>query len=104
MTTVAEKTPPVSQLSEDEELLRSTVRSFATGEIAPRVREMEEQGVISRELIDQLFDLGIMAIEIPDRFGGTGGHFFLSVITVEELSRIDPSVAVLVDVQNTLVI
>jgi alkylation response protein AidB-like acyl-CoA dehydrogenase len=65
---------------------------------------MEEQGVIPRELIDQLFDLGIMAIEIPDRFGGTGGHFFLSVITVEELSRIDPSVAVLVDVQNTLVI
>ena len=104
MTTVVEKTPPVSQLSEDEELLRSTVRSFATVEIAPRVREMEEQGVIPRELIDQLFDLGIMAIEIPDRFGGTGGHFFLSVITVEELSRIDPSVAVLVDVQNTLVI
>lgn len=104
MTTVVEGTPPVSQLSEDEELLRSNIRAFATAEIAPRVRDMEEQEVIPRELIDQLFDIGVMAIEIPDHFGGTGGHFFLSVITVEELSRIDPSVAVLVDVQNTLVI
>jgi len=104
MTTVVAGTPPVSQLSEDEELLRTNIRSFAVVEIAPRVRDMEEQGVIPRELIDQLFDIGAMAIEIPDRFGGSGGHFFHSVITVEELSRIDPSVAVLVDVQNTLVI
>ena len=95
--------PAVNQLSEDEELLRLSVRSFAVKEIAPQVRAMEERGVIPRALIDQLFELGIMAIEIPESHGGAGGHFFLSVIAVEELARVDPSVAVLVDVQNTLV-
>ena len=104
MTRLVEGAPAVSQLSEDEELLRSNVRSFAVGEVAPRVQEMEERGAIPRALIDQLFELGIMAIEIPESHGGAGGHFFLSVIAVEELSRVDPSVAVLVDVQNTLVI
>ena len=103
MTGLTEVAPAVSQLSEDEELFRSTVRSFATGEVAPLVREMEERGAIPRALIDQLFELGIMAIEIPESHGGAGGHFFLSVIAVEELARVDPSVAVLVDVQNTLV-
>ena len=103
MTGIAEATPAVSQLSEDEELLRSNVRSFAAVEIGPHVREMEEQGGIPRSLIDQLFDLGVMSIEIPETYGGAGGHFFLSVIAVEELSRVDPSVAVVVDVQNTLV-
>ena len=103
MTSLAEVVPAVSQLSADEELLRSNVRSFAAVEVAPHVRAMEEQGAIPRSLIDQLFDLGIMAIEIPESHGGAGGHFFLSVIAVEELSRVDPSVAVLVDVQNTLV-
>ena len=103
MTGIAEATPAVSQLSEDEELLRSNVRSFAAVEIGPHVREMEEQRAIPRSLIDQLFDLGVMSIEIPETYGGAGGHFFLSVIAVEELSRVDPSVAVVVDVQNTLV-
>ena len=103
MTSFEERAPAVSQLSEDEELLRSNVRSFAAGEIAPLVRDMDSQGAIPRGLIDQLFDLGVMAIEIPETYGGAGGHFFLSVIAVEELSKVDPSVAVLVDVQNTLV-
>ena len=103
MTRLAEVAPAASQLSEEEELLRSNVRSFAAGEVAPQVREMEERGVIPRALIDQLFELGIMAIEIPESHGGAGGHFFLSVIAVEELARVDPSAAVLVDVQNTLV-
>jgi alkylation response protein AidB-like acyl-CoA dehydrogenase len=103
MTKLAEVAPAVSQLSEDEELLRSNVRSFAVREVAPQVREMEERGAIPRALIDQLFELGIMAIEIPESHGGAGGHFFLSVIAVEELARVDPSVAILVDVQNTLV-
>ena len=103
MTRLAEVAPAASQPSEEEELLRSNVRSFAAGEVAPQVREMEERGVIPRALIDQLFELGIMAIEIPESHGGAGGHFFLSVIAVEELARVDPSVAVLVDVQNTLV-
>ena len=103
MLRLTEVAPAVSQLSDDEELFRSTVRAFATSEVAPLVREMEERGAIPRALIDQLFELGIMAIEIPESHGGAGGYFFLSVIAVEELARIDPSVAVLVDVQNTLV-
>ena len=104
MLEVTQATPPLSQLAEDEELLQSSVRAFAESEIAPHVREMDERGELPRSLIDRLFDLGVMAVEIPESFGGSGGHFFLSVIAVEELSRIDPSVAVLVDVQNTLVI
>ena len=104
MPDVLEHSSPLTQLSEDEQLLRASVRAFAQAEIAPLVREMDEAAAIPRALIDQLFELGVMAIEIPEAFGGAGGHFFLSVIAVEELSRIDPSVAVLVDVQNTLVI
>jgi alkylation response protein AidB-like acyl-CoA dehydrogenase len=94
----------LTQLSEDEQLLRATVRAFAETEIAPHVGEMDAQAVIPRALIDQLFDLGVMAIEVPEAYGGAGANFFLSVIAIEELSRVDPSVAVLVDVQNTLVI
>ena len=104
MTEVAELPPPLSRLSEDEQLLRANVRAFAEAEIAPLVREMDEQAAIPQALIDQLFDLGVMAIEIPESYGGAGAHFFLSLIAVEELSRVDPSVAVLVEVQNTLVI
>ncbi len=104
MTDVLEHAPPLTQLSEEERLLRANVRAFARAEIAPLVREMDEAAAIPRALIDQLFDLGVMAIEIPETFGGAGAHFFLSVIAIEELSRVDPSVAVLVDVQNTLVI
>ena len=104
MTDVLEHSPALTQLSEEEQLLRDSVRAFAQSEIAPQVREMEERGAIPRTLIDQLFDLGVMAIEIPETFGGADAPFFLSVIAVEELSRVDPSVGVLVDVQNTLVI
>ena len=104
MTDLLTPAPSLTQRSEEERLFRASVRNFAETEIAPRVRDMEEQGAIPRALVDQLFDLGVMAIEIPETFGGAGGTFFLSVIAVEELSRVDPSVAVLVDVQNTLVV
>ncbi len=104
MPEVTHTTPPLSQLAEDEKLLQSSVRAFAEAEIRPLVRKMDEKGELPRSLIAKLFDLGVMAIEIPESDGGSGGHFFLSVIAVEELSRVDPSVAVLVDVQNTLVI
>ena len=97
-------TPPLTRLSEDEALLRDAVRAFAAAEVAPLVREMDEQQHIPRALIDKLVDLGVMAVEIPEQYGGAGGHFFLSVIAVEELARVDPSVALVVDVQNTLVI
>ena len=95
---------PLTRLSEDEALLRDNVRAFAAAEVAPLVREMDEQQHIPRALIDKLVDLGVMAVEIPEQYGGAGGHFFLSVIAVEELARVDPSVALVVDVQNTLVI
>ena len=97
-------TPPLTRLSEDEALLRDAVRAFAAAEVAPLVREMDEEQHIPRALIDKLVDLGVMAVEIPEQYGGAGGHFFLSVIAVEELARVDPSVALVVDVQNTLVI
>jgi alkylation response protein AidB-like acyl-CoA dehydrogenase len=96
--------PPLSSLSEDERLLRDSVREFAEAQVRPLVREMDEQAKIPRALLDQLFDLGIMGIEIPETYGGAGGTFFHAVLAVEELSRVDPSIGVLVDVQNTLVI
>ena len=104
MLDVAGATPPLTRLSEEEQLFRSSVRVFAEAEIAPRVREMDEASVMHRVLIDQLFDLGVMGIEVPEAHGGGGGSFMLSVLAGEELSRVDPAVAVVVDVQNTLVI
>ena len=99
-----EAVQPLTQLSEDEQSLRANVRAFAEAEVRPLVREMDEQAKIPQQLIDQLFGLGVMAIEIPEAFGGSGAQFFHSVLAVEELSRVDPSIGVLVDVQNTLVI
>ena len=104
MSEVVDRPLPPSALSADERLLRASVREFAETEVAPLVRRMDEQAEIPRALIDKLFELGVMAIEIPEAWGGAGGYFFLSVIVVEELSKVDPSVALLVDVQNTLVI
>ena len=104
MPEVADRLPPLTVLSDDEQLLRASVREFAATEVAPLVRQMDEQAEIPRALIDKLFDLGVMGIEIPETLGGAGGHFFLSVLVVEELSKVDPSVALLVDVQNMLVI
>ena len=100
----AEHAPPLTVLAEDETILRDTVREFAEAQVRPLVREMDEHAKIPRALVDQLFDLGVMGIEIPENYGGSGGTFFHAVLAVEELSRVDPSVGVLVDVQNTLVI
>ena len=96
--------PPLTVLTEDEHLLRQSVREFAESYVRPLVREMDEQAEFPKTLIDELFKLGVMAVEIPEVHGGAGGTFFHSVVVVEELSRVDPSVAVMVDVQNTLVI
>ena len=103
MTQVRE-TSALTRLSDDEKLFRDSVYEFADREVRPRVREMDEQAKIPRQLIDRLFDLGVMAIEVPDAHGGAGASFFHAVLAVEALSRVDPSVGVLVDVQNTLVI
>jgi alkylation response protein AidB-like acyl-CoA dehydrogenase len=100
----AEIVPPLTQLSEDELILRDSVREFAEARVRPLVREMDEQAKIPKSLVEALFDLGVMGIEIPEAHGGAGARFFHAVIAVEELSRVDPSIGVLVDVQNTLVI
>ena len=96
--------PALTDLSEDERILRDSIREFAEGQIRPLVREMDEHAKIPKDLVTKLFDLGVMGIEIPESHGGAGGTFFHSVLAVEELSRVDPSIGVLVDVQNTLVI
>jgi alkylation response protein AidB-like acyl-CoA dehydrogenase len=97
-------TPALTRLAEDELIFRDSVYEFADREIRPLVRTMDEQAKIPRELIDKLFALGVMGIEIPETFGGSGASFFHAVLAVEALSRVDPSIGVLVDVQNTLVI
>ncbi len=101
---ILEHAQPLTVLAEDERIFRDSVRQFAEAQVRPLVREMDEHAKIPRALVDKLFDLGVMGIEIPETFGGTGASFFHSVLAVEELSRVDPSVGVLVDVQNTLVI
>jgi alkylation response protein AidB-like acyl-CoA dehydrogenase len=95
---------PLTLLAEDEQLFRDTVLDFARQEVGPLVREMDEQAHIPRALLDRLFELGVMGIEIPERYGGSGATFFHAVLGVEALARVDASVSVLVDVQNTLVI
>ena len=94
---------PLTTLSEDEQMFRASVREFAEGELRPRVEEMDEKGKLDPALIKQCFDLGLMGIETPEEFGGAGSSFFTAILAVEELSRVDASVGVLVDVQNTLV-
>jgi butyryl-CoA dehydrogenase/short/branched chain acyl-CoA dehydrogenase len=91
-------------LTEDEQLFRDSVRQFANESLRPKVKEMDEKGVFDHSLIDQFFQLGLMGIEIPEQYGGAAGTFFEAILAVEELSRIDPSAGVIVDVQNTLVI
>jgi alkylation response protein AidB-like acyl-CoA dehydrogenase len=96
--------PALTRLAEDEEIFRDSVYEFADKEIRPLAREMDEHAKFSPDLIKKLFDLGVMSVEVPESYGGAGGTFFHSVLAVESLSRVDPSVGVLVDVQNTLVI
>ncbi len=95
--------PALTSLSDVEQMFREAVRDFATSEVAPLVSQMDHKQEIEPDLIPQLFELGLMGIEIPEEFGGAGSNFFTSVLVVEELSKTDPSVATLVDVQNTLV-
>src|SRR6267143_1672655 len=95
---------PLTQLSQDETLFRDSVYEFADREIRPLVREMDEHAKIPAHLLPRLFELGVMGIEVPETYGGAGATFFHSVLAVEALSRVDPSIGVLVDVQNTLVI
>jgi alkylation response protein AidB-like acyl-CoA dehydrogenase len=101
--TTATTAPPLTQLSEEEELFRATVREFAETEVRPHVHEMDEAGAFRPELIRQFFELGLMGIEVPEQYGGAGGSIFLAVLAIEELARVDASAAIYVDVHNTLV-
>jgi butyryl-CoA dehydrogenase/short/branched chain acyl-CoA dehydrogenase len=93
---------PLTALSEEERFFQSTVRKFAREQIRPYVREMDEAGLFRKDIIRQFFEMGLMSIEIPEEYGGQGGTFFQSVLAVEELSAVDPSAGVIVDVQNTI--
>jgi alkylation response protein AidB-like acyl-CoA dehydrogenase len=95
---------PITELSEEEVFFRESVRQLAHDEIAPLVRRMDEEQQIDAQLLRKLFELGLMGIEIPEEFGGSAGSFFDAVLAVEILSAVDPSVGLLVDVQNTLVV
>src|SRR3954453_92084 len=94
--------PPLTELTADERLFQSTVRKFARDEIRPYVREMDEAGAFRKEIIKQFFEMGLMGIEIPEEYGGQGGTVFQAILAVEELSAVDPSAGVIVDVQNTI--
>jgi len=95
--------PPLMAFSEDEILFRDNVRQFAEERVRPLVREMDEKGVFDHGLIRQFFELGLMGIEVPEQYGGGAGTFFEAILAVEEMSRVDASAGVIVDVQNTLV-
>ena len=93
---------PLTVLGEEEKMFQATVRRFARERIGPHVREMDEAGVFRKDLLKEMFQLGLMGIEIPEEFGGQGGNFFLSVVAIEALAAVDPSAAVIADVQNTI--
>jgi alkylation response protein AidB-like acyl-CoA dehydrogenase len=95
--------PALTILSEEEELFRVTVREFAETEIGPHVSAMDEAAQFRGDLLPKFFELGLMGIEIPDRFGGAGGSIFMATVAIEELARVDASAAIYVDVHNTLV-
>src|ERR1700687_2508482 len=101
-STVSPTTAPLTQLSDEEKMFQDSVRRFARERIGPHVREMDEAGVFRKELLHEMFELGLMGIEIPEEYGGQGGNFFQSVLAVEALAAVDPSAAVIVDVQNTI--
>jgi alkylation response protein AidB-like acyl-CoA dehydrogenase len=102
--TKTQAVPPLVALSDDEQLFRDNIRQFADEKVRPLVREMDERQVFDQGLLEQFFQLGIMGIEVPEELGGGGGTFFEAILAVEEISRVDASAGVIVDVQNTLVI
>jgi alkylation response protein AidB-like acyl-CoA dehydrogenase len=102
--TDAPSTNPLTAFTDDEILFRDNIRQFADEKLRPLVKEMDEKGVFDKDLIRQFFELGLMGVEIPEQYGGGGGKFFEAILAVEEMSRVDASAGVIVDVQNTLVI
>ena len=103
MLDVAASRPPLTQLSDEESLFRDAVAAFANDEVRPRVKDMESAGKLDKALIDATFGLGLMGIGVPEPLGGSAGTLFMVALAVEEISKVDASAAILVDVQNTLV-
>jgi alkylation response protein AidB-like acyl-CoA dehydrogenase len=95
--------PPLTQLSEDEQMLKDAAAEFADTVIKPKVHEMDEAAKLDPDLITQFFEMGLMGIEIPEKYQGGGGTFMMSIVAIEQISRVDASVGVFMDVQNTLV-
>jgi len=103
-SSISESAPrPLTLLTDEESLFQQSVREFAHQQVRPLSSEMDEKGKFAPELLQQFFDLGLMGIEVPEEYGGQGGTFFNAILAVEELSRVDASAGVIVDVQNTLV-
>ena len=94
---------PLTQLTEEEEMFRDAIRIFSEDQIRPLTQKMDEEETFDSDLLKQFFKINLMGIQIPEQWGGAGGSFFMSILAVEELSRVDPSAGVIVDVQNTLV-
>jgi alkylation response protein AidB-like acyl-CoA dehydrogenase len=95
--------PPLTRLSEEEAMFRDAVAAFAQDEVRPRVHQMEREGKLDPSLIRAFFDMGLMGIEVPESLGGADGSLMMVTLAVEEISRVDPAAAILMDVQNTLV-
>ncbi|MGH7803267.1 MAG: acyl-CoA dehydrogenase family protein, partial [Candidatus Binatia bacterium] len=100
MTDVARH--PLTLLTDEEREFQTMVREFAVEKVKPRVSKMDHDAKLDKALVKEIFDLGIMGIEIPPELGGAGATFFMSILAVEEMSHVDPSIGVIVDVQNTL--
>jgi alkylation response protein AidB-like acyl-CoA dehydrogenase len=103
MSEIKQFNPPLTQLTEDEQMLKDAAAEFADTIIKPKVQEMDEAAKLDHELIGQFFEMGLMGIEIPEKYQGGGGTFMMSIVAIEQISRVDASVGVFMDVQNTLV-
>lgn len=103
MEQVEQMMPPLTKLTEDEQMLKEAAADFADTVIRPKVQEMDEKAKLDPDLIQQFFDMGLMGIEVPEKYQGGGGTFFMSIVAIEEISKVDASAGVFMDVQNTLV-
>lgn len=103
MTDSTQRIAPLTHLTEDEQMLKDAAAEFADTIIKPKVHEMDEAAKLDPDLIKQFFEMGFMGIEVPEKYNGGGGTFFMSILAIEQISRVDASVGVFMDVQNTLV-
>lgn len=103
MTDSTQRIAPITHLTEDEQMLKDAAAEFADTIIKPKVHEMDEAAKLDPELIKEFFEMGFMGIEVPEKYNGGGGTFFMSILAIEQISRVDASVGVFMDVQNTLV-